>query len=105
MILWSSVPRALESRTKIFGFELGDLLIIFLYLSISNLFFGQTRLKIPIVWIGTFSIAGVLYFVKRNRPDEFLQHFGEYLRRPKVLSAALPDSEYTEYFLMEPENE
>ncbi len=98
MLLHSSVPRALESRTKMFGFELADLLIIFIYLSLSNLLFGQTTLKFPVVWLGTFLIAGVLYFVKRNRPEGFLQHLGEYLRKPKTFSAAMPDIEYTNYF-------
>lgn len=98
MLLLSSVPRALESRTRIFGFELADLLIIFLYLSISNLLLGQTRLKFPVVWLGTISIAAVLFFIKRNRPDGFLQHYGEYHRKPKVYSAALPDTEYQSYF-------
>lgn len=98
MLLFSSVPRSLESRTRIFGFELADLLIIFLYLSISNLFLGQTRLKFPVVWLGTVAIAGILFFVKRNRPDGFLQHYGEYHRRPKVYSSGAPDIEHQSYF-------
>jgi hypothetical protein len=104
MLLWSSVPRALESRTKIFGFELSDLLVIFLYLSISNLLVGQTKLKLPVVWLGTLLIAGVLYFFKRNRPEGYLQHLGEFIRRPKTFSAACPDPEYVKY-LEEVDNE
>jgi len=96
-LLSSKVPRALETKARIFGFELGDLLLIFLYLSVSNLFFGATRLKLPIVWIGTASLVSFLYFVKRGKPDHYLQHYGEYLRNAHILSAASPDLKYVPF--------
>lgn len=99
MLSVSKVPRALDTKTRLFGFELGDLLLIFLYLALSNLIFGGTRLKFPLVWLGTLLNAGVLYFVKRNRPDHFLEHWGEFRRTPGVLSAASPDTEYQPYFM------
>ena len=61
-LLVSKVPRALETKARLFGFELGDLLLIFFYLSFSNLIFGATRLKFPMVWCGTGVLAGTLYF-------------------------------------------
>jgi len=94
----SRVPRSLENKTKLFGFELADLLLIFLYLSISNLVFGSTRLKFPMVWLGTLGIAILLYFSKRNKPDHYLQHWGEQMRSPGVLSAGKMDTEYQPYF-------
>ncbi len=97
MLLASKVPRALDAKTRLFGFELGDLLLIFLYLAISNLLFGGTRLKFPVVWLGTLAIAGVLYFVKRNKPDNYLEHWGEFRRTPGILSAGSPDTEYQPY--------
>lgn len=97
MLLVSKVPRALDTKTRLFGFELGDLLIIFLYLALSNLIFGGTRLKFPMVWIGTLAIAGVLYFVKRNKPDHYLEHWGEFRRTPGILSAGASDSDYLPY--------
>ncbi len=103
-LLMSKVPRALEAKTRLFGFEIGDLLIIFLYLAISNLVFGTTRLKFPMVWIGTPLIAGVLYFAKRNKPDNFLQHWGEFKRMPGILSAGKPDTDYQPYFNHESED-
>lgn len=105
MLLNSKVPRALEKKAKIFGFELGDLLLVFLYLALSNLVFGQTRLKPLIVWGGTVLIAAILYFVKRGKPDGYLQHYGEFLNGPSVLSAQAPDTEYRPYFLKETEDE
>lgn len=97
-LLVSKVPRSLEAKTRLFGFELGDLLVVFLYLAVSNLFLVTTPLKLPMVWIGTLVIAGVLFFVKRNKPDGFLQHWGEFKRMPGILSAGTPDIEYQPYF-------
>ena len=41
-LLSTAVPRALENKTKLFGFELPDLLLIFLNLSVTNLVFGAS---------------------------------------------------------------
>lgn len=101
MLLLSKVPRSLDAKTRLFGFELGDLLLIFLYLGLTNFIFGQTPLKIPFVWIGTLLIAGVLRFVKRDKPDQYLEHLGEFYRTPGVLSAATPDTEYRPYLAPE----
>lgn len=101
MLLISKVPRSLDAKTRLLGFELGDLLFIFLYLALSNLIFGNTQLKIPLVWGGTLLIAGLLYFVKRNQPDHYLEHWGEFRRTPGTLSAGVPDTEYRPF--IEPE--
>jgi len=100
-LLTTKVPRSLETKAKLFGFELGDLLIVFLYLALSNLIFGGlgggARLKFIFVWLGTATVAGVLYFTKKGRPENFLQHYGEHLRAPGVLSAGAVDTEYRPY--------
>lgn len=98
MILTSKVPRSLEKKTRLFGFELSDLLLIFLYLALSNLIFGQTSLKPLIVWGGTIAIASSLYLFKRGKPDNYLQHYGEFLYADSVLSASQPDTDYRPYF-------
>lgn len=98
MLLHSKVPRALEKKARLFGFELADLLLVFLYLALSNLVFGHTRLKFLLVWGGTSALAGVLYFVKRGKPDGYLQHYGEYMVSPSVLSPSMPDLDYRPYF-------
>jgi len=99
MLLRSKVPRALDKKTRIFGFEIGDVLLVFLYLSLSNLLFGQTKLKPLLVWGGTTTLAGVLYFVKRGKPDGYLQHYGEFLVSPSVYSAGTSDTDYQPYFI------
>lgn len=105
LLLVSKVPRALETKTKLFGFELGDLLLIFMYLSMSNLIFGSTNFKIPIVWGGSLVLALVLFFVKRNKPDGFLQHLGEFYRTPGILTANSSDTSYQPYFVKDVEND
>ena len=93
-ILVSSVPRTLESKSKLFGFELPDLLFVFANLTLTNLIFGQSDLKYPLVWGSTFLIAGFLFFAKRGRPDAYLQHLGEYLVKPSYFSAGSKDQKY-----------
>jgi hypothetical protein len=97
MLLSSSVPRALDTKNKLFGFELSDLLLVFLYLSVSNLIFGTTKLKWIVVWGGTLVLGLALHFLKRNKPDNHLQHWGEFQRSPAVFSSARPDLEYRPY--------
>jgi len=93
-LLVSKVPRSLESKARLFGFELADLLIVFLYLALSNLIFGSTPAKIPLVWGATALLAGLLYFMKRGKPEGYLQHYGEFLSKSGIYSAALHDTQY-----------
>ena len=101
----SKVPRSLETKVRLFGFELGDLLLVFLYLSISNLFFGSTALKFVMAWMGTLALSAFLHFAKRGKPDHHLQHYGEFLRTPDVLSAGVTDLEYLPYLPLCPKLE
>lgn len=96
-LLMTKVPRALETKGRLFGFELGDLLLIFFYLAVSNLLFGSTRLKFPMVWLGTGAIAAAIYFSKRGKPESFLQHSGEFFWSAGVHSAGPGDPEYRPY--------
>jgi len=93
-LLVTKVPRALDNRLKLFGFELADLLLIFLYLSVSNLFFGPTRLKFPVVWLGTLALSCVLYFVKKGKPEGYLQHLLQFKMKPSIYVAGAADIEY-----------
>lgn len=90
----TKVPRALDNRLRLFGFELADLLLIFLYLSVSNLIFGPTRLKFPIVWCGTLLLACVLYFVKKGKPENYIQHLLQFKMNPAIYSSGCADYKY-----------
>ena len=103
MLLITKVPRALETKTKLFGFELADILLLFLYLSVSNFIFGQTPLKFLFVWAGTIALGMGLYFLKKDKPENHLQHLGEFYRKPEILSASSPDLEFENYFKQEHE--
>ena len=93
-LLTTRVPRALEMKSKLFGYELPDLLLIFFNLGITNLIFGGTSFRYPLVWGTTLSLALFLFFVKRGRPDNYIQHLGEFLVRPAYYAAGNVDRFY-----------
>ncbi len=96
-LLVSSVPRALEMKSKIFGFEIPDLLIIFLNMTLMNLVFGTTSFRYPLVWGTTLSLALVLFFAKRGKPDNYLQHLGEYISQSAHKVAGRRDLIYRKF--------
>ncbi len=91
-LLTSVVPRTLETKNKILGFELSDVLILFLNLSIQNLIFGGTSLKVPLVFGTSIGIALLLFVFKRGKPDLFLQHYFQHLLLPIHLFGNAPDA-------------
>ncbi len=90
-LMATRVPRALEMKSKLFGYELPDLLLIFFTLAAMNFVFGSTRYRYPLVWGTTLSLALFLYFAKRGRPDRYLQHLGEFWLAPGYRAAGSPD--------------
>ncbi len=88
------VPRALEMKSKLFGFELPDLLLIFFTLAFTNFVFGSTTFRYPLVWGTTLSLALFLFFAKRGRPDNYLQHLGEFIASPTYFAAGAADQTY-----------
>jgi hypothetical protein len=93
-LLTTRVPRALEMKTKLFGLELADVLIIFGNLTLTNLIFGTTSFRAPVVWGSTLILGVILFFVKRGKPDGYLQHYGEYLAAPDYRAAGAPDLKF-----------
>ena len=93
-LLSSTVPRALEGKSKIFGFEISDVLVLFTNLSIQNLIFGETAFKAVMVWGTTLVLGFVLFFVKRGKPEKYLKHLGEYVVSPSIRFAGLNDRFY-----------
>lgn len=93
-LLVSNVPRSLEAKSKIFGLELSDILILFLNLSIQNLIFGSTHFKSVMVYGSTLFIGFVLFFVKKGKPESYLQHLAQYTMASSVRYAGLNDRFY-----------
>ena len=96
-LLTSKVPRALEMKIKLFGYELPDLLLIFMNLAITNLIFGTTSFRYPLVWGTTLGLALFLFFAKRGRPDNYLQHLGEFIAHPAYKAAGAADRQYRKF--------
>ncbi len=96
-LLTTRVPRALEMKSKLFGFELPDLLLIFFNLAVTNLIFGGTSFRYPLVWGTTLGLALFLFLAKRGRPDNYLQHLGEFLSRPAYRAAGAADRQYRRF--------
>ena len=96
-LLTSSVPRTLETKNKILGLELSDVLILLLNLSIQNLIFGSTSMKIPMVFGTSLGLFLILFLFKKGKPDLFLQHYFEHMISPTVFSANANDSQYRKF--------
>ncbi len=96
-LLTSRVPRALEMKSKLFGFELPDLLLIFMNLAITNLVFGAMSFRYLLVWGTTLSLALFLFLAKRGRPDNYLQHLVEHFVRPAYFAAGRGDRAYRRF--------
>lgn len=93
-LLTSTVPRTLETKSKIMGFELSDVLFLLINLSVQNLIFGRTSLKIPMVFGTSLIIGALLFFFKRGKPDNYIQHYFEFLLSPIVRWANASDDSY-----------
>jgi hypothetical protein len=82
--------KSLERKLLIMGFEIPDLLAIFLLLSILNFSFGSTNYKLFLVWLPTLAAAVTLRIAKHGKPDNYLIHLGKYYSQKKHLSAFKP---------------
>jgi hypothetical protein len=100
-LLTTKVPRALEMKSKLYGFEMPDLLLIFMTLAITNLVFGATSFRYPLVWGTTLSLALFLFFAKRGRPDGYLGHLGELLAKSSHFAAGGRDHAYRKFQILQ----
>ena len=83
----TQVSKCLDKKLKIAGFEIPDILLIFLTVSILNFLFGQTSLKLFLVWLPSIALAALLKFGKKGKPDNYLVHWFRFQFRPGVLKA------------------
>jgi hypothetical protein len=82
--------KSLERKLLIMGFEIPDLLAIFLLLSILNFSFGSTNYKLFLVWLPTLAAAVTLRIAKHGKPNNYLIHLTKFCFQPKHLSAFKP---------------
>ena len=85
----STVHRKLDARLKIAGLEAPDLLFVMIFAAVMDLFFGQTRLALPLAIVLPVLMLLVLYIGKRDKPDSFLIHLVRFYLTPGFLSAGL----------------
>lgn len=81
------VSKCLDKKLVMFGFEVFDLLAIFLLLSILNFIFGESSFKLLFVWLPTVLVACILRYGKRGKPEKYLIHWIRYQIKPGVYSA------------------
>jgi len=79
--------QSLDKKLLILGFEVPDVLAIFLLLSILNFLFGQNNYKLFFVWLPVIIIAVILRIGKRGKPENYLLHLVKFHLRPKYFSA------------------
>src|SRR4051794_38271926 len=83
----SSVSKCLDRKLVLFGFEVLDLIAVFLLLSILNFLFGQVPYRWLFVWLPTLALACILRWGKRGKPDKYLVHLIRFQIKPGVYSA------------------
>lgn len=82
------VSQCLDKRLLIFGYEIPDVLAIFITLSVLNFIFGQLQApKFFLVWCPTVALAVILRLGKKDKPDNFLIHWIRFQVKPGVYSA------------------
>jgi hypothetical protein len=84
---FTSVSKCLDKKMMIMGFEIPDLLVIFLTISILNFMFGSTGMKFILVWLPSIALALTIRLSKRGKPDNYLLHWLRFQMKPGVISA------------------
>ncbi len=88
------VSKCLDKKTLLWGFEMADLIIVFMFLAILNFLFGQTDQKLLLVWSPPLIVALVLKYGKKGKPDNYLVHWVRFQLKNGIFSAfKLPNNE------------
>ncbi len=85
-----AVNKCLDKKLLMFGFEVPDLLAIFITLSTLNFMFGRSGMAFLLVWLPTLTLAAVLRYGKKGKPDKFLVHWLRFQIKPGVFSGWAP---------------
>jgi len=86
------VSKCLDKKLYLLGFEMMDIIAIFFTLSVLNFVFGESQLKLFLVWAPTIALAVCLRVGKKGKPENYLLHLLKFHLRPKRLSAFLDPS-------------
>lgn len=81
------MSKCLDKKSLIWGFEMADLLVIFLLLAVLNFLFGQTNQKLLLVWTPPILVGLVLKYGKKGKPDNFLIHWIRFQIKDGIFSA------------------
>lgn len=81
------VSRSLDKKLQLFGYEVPDVLALFLLISILNFILGSIPYKALFVWIPAITLAVILRVGKRGKPDNYLIHLAKFYTKPKYYSA------------------
>lgn len=86
----TSVSKCLDKKLLVLGFEIPDLLALFLTISVLNFLFGSSPLRLFLVWLPSVFLALAFYFGKKGKPDGYLAHWLRFQVAPGVWHA-FPD--------------
>jgi len=82
------MSRSLDKKLLVLGFEIPDLLAVFLLLAALNFFLGGGGgATILLIWLPPLFLAIILRYGKRGKPDNYLLHVSRYYLSPGVYSA------------------
>ncbi len=90
MIESSPVYKCLEKKTFVLGFELTDLLILGILLSVLNIPFAQSAYKLFFTWGPVLGLALVIRLLKNGKAENYLIHLIRYKISPGVYRAFDP---------------
>jgi len=96
-VVCTPVSRCLEQKLKIAGFEIPDLILIALVLTVLNFLLGPLDQRFIMVWIPTLSVSAGLFFGKRGKADKHLIHWFQNRISPRALSAFESDQVQSEF--------
>jgi hypothetical protein len=82
----SDVYRCLDKKALVLGFEIVDLLAVFLFLSVLNFLFRGLPYKFFITWVPALMLALFLKLGKAGKPENYLLHWVRFQFMPLVFS-------------------
>lgn len=83
----SEVYRCLEKKTLVFGFEVFDLFVVFLFLAALNFLFQGVAYKFFLTWGPAAGLAVFLRWGKSGKPENYMLHLARAYFSPALWSA------------------